>query len=153
MKKKVMIRCLLGAPVGLTVSYLITVLISVFVADGKYYPVVPELTAQCGSEINAVLLQTACSLLYGLAWGGISVVWEMEEWSLLRMTLTHLAVCSAATFPIAYFMWWMPHSIQGILCYFGIFLGIYLCIWCSQYHVMKKRVEQLNRKVREENGG
>lgn len=153
MKKKLMLRCLMGAPVGLAISYLITVLISVFMADGRYHPVVPELIAQCGSEINAVLLQTACSLLYGLSWGGVSVIWEMEEWSLLRMTLTHLVVCSVTMFPIAYFMWWMPHNMTGILLYFGIFFGIYLCIWFSQYYAMKKRIEQLNRKVREENGG
>ena len=119
MKKKVILRCLLGAPIGLAISYLITVMISLAVADGSFYPVVPELIQDCGSEINAVLLQMVCSLLYGAAWAGASVIWEMESWSLLRMTVTHLAVCSLATFPIAYFMRWMAHDVSGILLYFG----------------------------------
>lgn len=151
MKRKVLFRCLLGAPIGLALSYLITVLISAAVGDGNYYPVVPQLAEAWGGELSAVLVQTGCSLLYGAAWGGASVVWEMERWSLLRMTLTHLAVCSAATFPIAYFMWWMPHSAAGVLRYFGIFFAIYLLIWVSQYWAIKRRIEQMNRKVRQQN--
>lgn len=151
MKKKVLLRCLLGAPVGLAVSTLITVVISLTVGDGRYYPVVPELVNDCGSEINAMLLQTACSLLYGVAWAGASLVWEKESWSLLRQTVTHLVVCSAATFPIAYFMRWMAHDVYGVLVYFGIFVAVYLAIWISQYFATKKRVRQLNQKVREGN--
>ena len=120
MKKKVILRCLLGAPIGLALSYLITVVISLAVADGNFYPVVPELIQDCGSEINAVLLQMVCSLLYGAAWAGASVIWEMENWSLLRMTGTHLAVCSLATFPIAYSMRWRSGWIKAVLCVFPI---------------------------------
>lgn len=147
MRKKIIFRSLLGMPVGLAVSYLITVLISLTVADGNYYPVVPELTEACSSEINAVLLQTLFSLLYGAVWGGTSVIWETEDWSLLRMTVTHLAVCSITTFPIAYLMRWMPHNIAGVVLYFGIFFAIYLFIWVSQYRSIKKRIDQINRKI------
>ena len=93
--------------------------------DGNYYPIVPQLTETCGNEINAVLLQTVCALFVGAVFGGASVIWAIEEWSLMRMTLTHLIVCSAAMFPIAYLMQWMPHSFGGFLRYFGIFFGIY----------------------------
>ena len=148
MKKKVILRCLLGAPIGLAISYLITVMISLAVADGSFYPVVPELIQDCGSEINAVLLQMVCSLLYGAAWAGASVIWEMENWSLLRMTGTHLAVCSLATFPIAYSMRWMSHKASGILLYFGIFFGIYLIIWGIQYGAMRRRIRQMNDRVK-----
>lgn len=150
MKKKIILRSLLGMPIGITISYLITVLISVFIADGNYYPVVPELVDACGSEINAVLIQTLFSFLYGAVWGGASVIWEMEGWSLLRMTATHLGVCSIATFPVAYFSQWMPHSFAGFLRYFGAFFAIYLMIWFSQYQSMKKKINQINHKVRQQ---
>ena len=149
MKKKIILRSLLGAPVGMAISYFITILISLTVADGNYYPVVPELIADCGSEMNAVLLQTLFSLLYGAVWGGASVIWDMESWSLLKMTLLHLAICSIVTFPVAYFMQWMPHNIAGFLLYFGIFLAIYLIIWVSQYQSMKKRIDQINQKIQD----
>lgn len=151
MKKTIILRSLLGAPIGLTISYLIPVFISLAMGDGNYYPIVPVLAEICGNEINAVLLQTVCSLLVGAVFGGASVIWQMEEWSLIRMTLTHLVICSAAMFPIAYLMQWMPHNLTGFLRYFGIFFAIYFFIWISQYSAMKKKIEQINRKMREQN--
>lgn len=151
MRKKVILRSILGAPLGVAVSYLITVLISLAAADGNYYPVVPELIDNCRNEMNAVLLQTIVSLLYGAVWGGASAIWEMESWSLLRMTVTHLVICSITTFPTAYLMRWMPHNITGILLYFGIFFAIYLLIWTLQYHNIRKQIDQINHKVQGKN--
>lgn len=37
-----------------------------------------------GNEINAVVAQMVASLLYGAVWAGASVIWEMDDWSLLR---------------------------------------------------------------------
>lgn len=149
MKKKIFLRCLYGAPIGLAISYCITIVISLTINDGSYYAVSPELVSDCGTQINAVLVQAIGSMLYGAAWAGASVIWETEHWSLLRMTTTHLIVCSVATLPIAYLMRWMSHDLTGLIQYFGIFLGIYLCIWLSQFRAMKKRVEQFNAKVHE----
>lgn len=149
MKKKLIFRCLLGASVGLSISTIITIIISFTIGDGKFYPVVPELITDCGNELNAMVLQSICSLLYGAAWSGAAAIWEKEDWSLLRQTILHLILCSAATFPIAYFMRWIPHNITGFTLYFSIFFGIYLFIWFSQYFTIKKRIRQINEKVRE----
>lgn len=48
------IRCLIGAPIGLALSTIITIAISLTVGDGRFYAVVSELIADCGTEINAV---------------------------------------------------------------------------------------------------
>ncbi|MGI5958518.1 MAG: DUF3021 domain-containing protein [Massiliimalia sp.] len=146
MKQKLIIRCLIGAPLGLTLSTLIAIVISLFIGDGNYYPVVPQLEQDLGNPLNAVILQSVCSLLYGAAWAGASIIWSLD-WGLLRQTVTHLAVCSIATFPVAYFMYWMEHTLFGILSYFGIFLVIYLIIWISQYQVMKHKIQQMNQKL------
>lgn len=65
------------------------------------------------------------------------------------MTVIHLVVCSAATFPVAYFMYWMEHSVSGALLYFGVFLAIYALIWLGQYSLMKKRIDAINKKMKE----
>lgn len=142
---------MIGAPIGLALSTIITIAISLTVRDGRFYAVVPELIADCGTEINAVLLQTVCSLLYGAAWAGASIIWEIDNWSILRQTITHLIICSLCTFPIAYFMRWMDHSAFGILSYFGIFFAIYFIIWMSQYMTIKKRIQQINSAVQKNN--
>ena len=147
--KKILKRCLLGAPIGLAISILITIIISYAVGDGGYHAVVPALVSDCGSEIDAVTLQAAVSMLYGAAWAGASLIWENESWSILRMTITHLIICSAATFPVAFFLRWMERSAKGIALYFGMFAGIYAVVWISQYCAMKRKIDAINSKISE----
>ncbi len=146
--KKAGLRALIGAPVGLAISTAITIIISFAIGDGKYYAVVPELTKDFGEEIHAVLIQALCSMLYGSAFAGASVIWD-SDWSLTKMTVVHLLICSTATFPIAYLMRWMEHTAGGVLKYFGIFIVIYLTIWISQYARIKRNVSALNKKVKD----
>ena len=73
MKKKAIIRCSVGALLGLAISTIIAIAISLFVGDGNFYAVTPNLVADWGTELNAVLLQSICSLLYGAAWAGASI--------------------------------------------------------------------------------
>ncbi len=150
MKKKIVLRCLLGASVGFIISFLITLIISACIGKGKYYPVHPQLTALCGNELNAVILQTACSLLYGAAFAGASVIWELEGWSLLKQTVVHCLIVSAASFPIAFFMYWMPHTFLGIAGYILIFFAIYFGIWMGNYLAMKKKIRAINEKMKED---
>ncbi len=147
MKRKVLTRCLVGAPLGLALGTIITIAISLSVGDGQYYAVVPELISDFGNEINAVIVQSVCCLLYGAVWAGASLIWE-QEWSLLRQTITHLIVCSLATFPVAYLNKWMRHDALGILLYFAVFMGIYAVIWFFQFFAIKKRIDRLNEKIR-----
>lgn len=149
MKKELIKRCLLGAPLGLAISTIITIAISLSVGDGRYYAVVPSLAQDLGSEINAVVLQALLSMVYGAAWAGASVIWDAERWSLLKMTLVHLLVTSLATFPIAYFARWMPHNTTGIVLYIGIFVAIYAGIWFSQYGAMKKKIRAMNERIQQ----
>ena len=76
MKKRILCRALIGAPIGLAISTAITIFSSLIYGDGNYYPVVPALVEQCGNEINAVVAQMIASLLYGAVFIGIYVgIW------------------------------------------------------------------------------
>ncbi len=151
MVKKAILRSLLGAPMGLAIGYLIAIVISLISGDGKFLAVSPELEQAMGGELRAVVIQAVVMTVYGMVWAGTSVFWEMDNWSILRQTLTHFLITSLATFPIAYYLRWMDHSLAGVLFYFEIFIVIYFVIWLSQYSAMKKRVEQFNVKVKEKN--
>ena len=146
--KKAGRRALIGMPLGLAWSTAITIFISLCEGDGKYYAVVPALIEDCGSEINAVLIQAVCSLLYGAAFGAASVIYE-TNWSLTRMTATHLAVIALAVLPTAWLMQWMPHTAGGALRYFGTFLLLYAVIWIASYSRTKKQISDINRKMKE----
>ncbi|MEE0266297.1 MAG: DUF3021 domain-containing protein, partial [Acutalibacteraceae bacterium] len=117
--------------------------------DGNYYPVIPVLVEQLGSEIGAVIFQTICSLLYGAVFGGMSIIWELDNWSILKQTAVHFLVVSTVSLPIAYVNHWMEHTLIGAIVYFAVFAIIYVFIWLSQYLAVKKRVNAMNKKVRE----
>ena len=144
MKKKILLRCLIGAPIGLTISTVITVIISLCTGHGDFYPAPHELIELCGSEIAAVSVQTVCSFLYGAAFGGASVIWGLENWSLLRQTLVHLVIVCVSSFPMAFFMYWIPHYFWGALGYIGAFIAIYAIIWLSMYLSIKAKIKKIN---------
>ncbi len=149
MKKEFIKRAAIGAVIGVFINVFNSIIISYCVNDGNYYPVVPQLADKCGGETNAVAVQTAVTLIYGALMAGISVIWDLERWSLLRQTVTHFIICSATTLPVAYFMQWIEQSIAGVLIYFGIFAAIYIIIWLSIYFSIRKKIMQMNTIVSE----
>ena len=57
MKRKILLRGMLGFPIGVAIGYFITIIISLIWAGGYYSPCVPDLISIMGNEIYAVLLQ------------------------------------------------------------------------------------------------
>lgn len=147
MKKKIMLRIITGFPIGITIGYLITIFASLAVGKGYYSPCVPELISVMGNEINAVLLQALLSGLLGAGFGAGSVIWEIEQWSLVRQTGVYFLIVSAIMMPVAYFAYWMEHSITGFFGYFGIFVLIFVIIWVVQFVVGKRNVRRLNENL------
>ena len=147
MLKKVFLRALLGIPIGVFISYTITIFISILVDQGEYYPVVPDLTRMAGSQLNAVVLQYFLSMLLGAGLAASSVVWEIENWSILKRTFVHLVAMSMFMFPIAYVNYWMPHTFLGVFNYFLIFIFLYIIIWAVQYLAWMQKVKAINQKL------
>ena len=143
--KKAWKRVPLGMIIGLTISTVITILNSLG-GDGQYQAVVPALIEDCGSEINAVVAQALCSLLYGGIIGAASVIWE-TDWSLTKMTVVHLLVISLTMLPIAYLMRWMNRTVRGVLLYIVFFLVLYAIIWIISYLKTRRQISEINKKI------
>ena len=149
MFKTVLKRSALGALIGIAVSQIIAIVISLCIGDGSFYAVVPQLAERVNSEIMAVVIQTVCSILYGAMFGGMSIIWELENWSILKQTIVHFSVVSVVTLPVAYITEWMEHSVKGAVIYFAIFAISYAFIWFGQYMAMRKRIADVNEKMKE----
>ncbi len=147
MKKKIVLRSILGFPIGIAIGYLITIFISLGWANGYYSPCVPELISAMGNEINAVVLQALLCGLLGTGFAASSVIWEIENWSIIKQTGIYFMIISAIMLPIAYFAYWMEHSIVGVFSYFGIFVLIFAFIWIIQFVIGKHNVRKMNEKL------
>jgi len=147
MKKKVFFRSILGFPIGLAIGYLITIITSLIWANGYYSPCASELSAVMGSEINAVLLQAFLCGILGIGFAASSIIWEMEDWALVKQTGLYLLIVSVIMMPIAYVTYWMEHSLKGALSYFGIFALIFAVVWVAQYVRAKHNVNKMNKTL------
>lgn len=144
MKKKIILRGILGFPIGIAIGYVITILTSLFVTNGYYMPCVPALISVMGSEIHAVLIQALLCGILGAGFAAGSVVWEIENWGITKQTGIYFIILSVIMLPIAYFLYWMEHSIIGFLSYFGIFVLIFAFIWIIQFVIGKHTVKKMN---------
>ncbi len=153
MKKKIVLRSVLGFPIGIAIGYLITIFTSFVWAKGSYAPCVPELISAMGNEINAVVLQALLCGLLGTGFAASSVIWEMENWSIVKQTGIYFLIVSVIMLPIAYFSYWMEHSIAGFFSYFGIFLSIFAFFWLIQFAIGKHNVRKMNENLHNIKGG
>lgn len=147
MKKKIIRRSLLGIPFGITIGNLISILISLSLAHGYYTPCVPELTVIMGNEINAVILQTILCGILGAGFAASSVIWEMDSWSIVKQTGIYFSIISLIMLPIAYFAYWMEHSVVGFLSYFAIFALIFIIIWVIEFCIGIYNVRKMNKEL------
>lgn len=147
MKKRMIMRGLIGFPIGIAVGYMITIVLSLVWAKGYYSPCVPELISVMGSEINAVILQALLSGLLGMGAAASSVVWEIDQWSIIKQTGIYFLLLSVIMVPVAYFNYWMEHSITGFVSYLGIFALIFLVIWLALFITGKQNVHKMNEKL------
>lgn len=152
-KKKIVLRSILGIPVGIAFGYLITIFISLVSANGYYSPCVPELISVTGNEINAVVLQTFLCGLLGIGFAASSVIWEIENWSIVKQTGIYFIIISVIMLPIAYSLYWMEHSIIGFFGYWGIFILIFAFIWIIQFVIGKHNVRKMNENLHNVKGG
>ena len=132
MKKELLFRLFIGFLGGVVLSYFITI-----------YPCVPGLTERFGNEVTAVVIQTVLSAILGAGFAGCSLIWEKDEWSLLKQTGIYFSIASVLMMTVAYVCEWMEHSVKGVLSYFGIFLGIFIVVWLVRYMIWKVRISKI----------
>ena len=147
MKKKILIRAFLGALIGIVISYLITIVISAVIGDGAFYPCVPSFAERYGNEATAVIIQTIFSAVLGGGFSMASLIWEMDDWSLLKQTGVYFVIITILMMTVAYICEWMEHSLRGVLSYFGIFFAIFVVIWIIRYFSWKIRISKIKEKL------
>ena len=140
-------RGLLGIPLGIAIGFLMSLVASISIGHGVYYAAKPELIAEMGSEINAVLLQTGLSGLIGMAFSAASVIWQLEDWSLAKQTGIYFLINALVMLPVAWFARWTERSFKGIAIYFGTFVIVFIIIWAIQYFFWRQKIKKMNEKL------
>ena len=145
--KKIVSRVLYSFPIGISCSVGISLLLSLLFGEGKYYPFAASLVFFTGSEVKAMLLQTMLSGILGSVFGGMSFIWEIERWSILKQTAVYFLSVSIPMMGISYLLYWMEHSLSGFLLYFLIFVMVFIVVWLFNLAAYWFKVRRMNRDL------
>lgn len=150
MYKKILFRSAVSAPVSIVVNQLVTIIISLVIGDGRYFPVTPSFAALFESELAPVVVQILLIGLIGAVFAGSSVIFEIEKWSFLKQGAVHLAITSAVFLPVC-MVCWRPVDLASALSLALCWLFVYGCTWLSRYLSWRSSIRRLNDRIRSVN--
>jgi hypothetical protein len=145
--KKIVSRVLYSFPIGISCSVGISLFLSLLFGEGKYYPFAAPLVSFTGSEVKAMLMQTILSGILGSVFGGMSFIWEIERWSILKQTAVYFLSVSIPMMGISYLLYWMEHSLNGFLLYFLIFVMVFFVVWLFNFAIYWFKVRRINEEL------
>ena len=145
--KKIVSRVLYSFPIGISCSVGISLFLSLLFGEGKYYPFAASLVSFTGSEVKAMLMQTILSGILGSVFGGMSFIWEIERWSILKQTAVYFLSVSIPMMGISYLLYWMEHSLNGFLLYFLIFVMVFFVVWLFNFAIYWFKVRRINQEL------
>lgn len=140
MKRKVLIRSIIGFLLGMVFGNLIVILLS---DGGKNQWASDTLIARFGSMQAVMILQAVFSGLMGAIAMGGSVVYEMEHWSLFRVTGTHYLMTMVTFLVISPVMEWCTEPVEYLIVV-GMMTIAYILIWLIMYVIYSRQVQELN---------
>lgn len=151
MRKQILLRALCSFCVTGTVNTIIMLVMAYAMPSYQHTPFMPDFLACFPSESVAFGVETLLISMIGAAFGGCSVIYDMEKWSFLKQGLIHFIITTAVWFPITMFIWnaiKYPTAGFGIM---GSYSFVYATTWIMSGIKNKKQIEEINRQLQEKN--
>lgn len=145
MIKKFIKRALLGFIWDIFAIYLITILTSINIGNGEYHAVNSIFLKACNTELGAVLMQFVIAGGLGIVFGGTTILWEIEKWSLAKQTVMHFLIVTTAMILSAYACNLIHHTIVSFLLWIAYFVVVYVVFWSIFYTIYKRKVASINK--------
>ena len=147
MKKEVTKRAILGFIYGVFIGQTILIIESLFMRDGNFYAVSNSLLELAGTKIAAVIIQYFITGIIGTSFAATTVIFEMDNWSLLRQTITHFVITSIVMYIAGFLCGWFPHTVVSTLIWFGVFVVVYVIFWICFSMYYKNKVKKINEAL------
>ncbi|MBR3635801.1 MAG: DUF3021 domain-containing protein [Lachnospiraceae bacterium] len=80
---------------------------------------------------------------------GLTVVYDIEDWSILRSTVTHFIPTMIVFYACSFYMGWLKFGTVGFVITTVCMIAAYYIIWMTQYLIYLKKVKTMNAKIRE----
>ena len=147
LKKEAVKRAIMGFIYGVFIGQTILILESLMARDGNFYPVAASLVELAGTKIGAVIIQYFLTGIIGTTFAATTVLFEIDNWSLLKQTIIHFIITSIVMYIAGFLCGWFPHKLSSTLIWFGIFIVIYVIFWISFSSYYKNKVKKMNEAL------
>lgn len=139
-------RIVLGIILGIVIGYLINIIISIIINDGQFYVASPYLYKITKTELSAVILQTLISMMIGIFYSLIDIVYDIKNLTILKKTIIHYVLTFSFLVVVAY-VFWIPHNLKSLIAFMIIYTLIYIVIWIINYIILKIKINNINQKL------
>lgn len=132
MVRKLMNSCIQGFAAGGILTFIWLSILAVNKVELSIYDIWLNVSGLCLLSIYA---------------GISSLLFEYQKWSLLKITIIHLAVSMIGFFSIAFALSWFPLKLGVILLGSFIFICIYMVYWIGFWLYSKKIETTMNEHL------
>lgn len=125
----------------------IGMILGIFIGAGFWYLMSGEVP-ETSTSLSAMMLHLLLSGVLGMVANGSSVIYEIEEWSIIRATITHFIIAMGVFYVIAFTLRWFSPSDPACWIMSAIMVIVYFTIWMVQSLIFKHKVKRMNEELR-----
>ena len=107
----------------------------------------PKALSDCSHSPGIIILNVILSAVFGALCMGGAVVYDIEEWSILRATFTHFVIVFASFNVVGLSLKWFSFGSIEYWIIHAVMIVAYILIWLIQYLIFKRKVNELNREL------
>lgn len=150
-KTRVVFLSSIGFALGMLLGIVITAVSATMTyADGNLYLCTKEFDAFIGNPLLALIIQAVASGVYGMIGMGGSSVYYIEEWSLIKATVSHFFITVTCFYITSFFLRWIsPADIEACLIMLIFFIIPYVMIWTFKYLSYRSQIMDINKGLLE----
>ncbi|MDD2960239.1 MAG: DUF3021 domain-containing protein [Lachnospiraceae bacterium] len=149
MVKRAIHRAVSSFHYAVTLNVVITAILLFMDGDAGFLPVLPEFAARFATPVLAMIVQWLLIGCTGAAFGGFSVLLELERWSLLKQSVIYFVLTSVVWVPVAVTCWGLGTYVSSFVSVITSYSISYAVVWIIQYRTCKHSIEQINQKLAE----
>lgn len=141
-----------GTVIGVFVGLIISMIHSYIFADGLYYPMSPysgsgEFFYRHLTETSVLIIALMCWALIGIGFILAGKVFQKEDWSIFKMTITHFVTVIVFFLPLSIISGWYPLEKNAIIFFLILFIIIYTLIWGIMLVINMLHIKKINNKL------
>ena len=134
-----------GFILGVVLTSIITTLV---ISDGSIHLYTTAFSKVFRNPLTAFLIHSLICGILGMIMLGLSGLYEIEKWDLLKATIVHFLLSIISFYATAFFLrWFSPSNTKAVCTSMLMFIVNYTGIWLSQYLSCKTQVEEINKRL------